>query len=314
MNLSEILAKGHTIGISGHTKPDGDCIGSTLGLYNYIKLYYPEKEVSLYLEEPPSEFLFLHGVDEIKHEKEENKVFDVYFALDCGDSKRLGEFGEHFENAHFTACVDHHKSNLSFADDNYIVPEASSTSELIFNLMEQEKITKEIAECLYLGMVHDTGVFQYSCTHASTMNAAGVLMDKGIDYSRIVDESYYEKTLAQNKILAKAVLDAECYFDGQVIYTVVTQKEMEEFGVTTKDLSGIVNQIRITKGVEVAVFVYENKEQDYKVSMRSKRFVDVSEIAVRHGGGGHARAAGVNISGSEKEVKDLILKELSKYF
>ena len=113
-----------------------------------------------------------------------------------------------------TFCVDHHISNQNFADANYIFPEASSTCELVYELIDEEKITKEIAECIYVGIVHDTGVFQYSCTSAKTMNIAGRLMEMGIDFSRIVDKTYYEKTYEQNRILGQALVDSQLFLDG----------------------------------------------------------------------------------------------------
>ena len=176
-NLDQALQNAHVVGISGHIRPDGDCTGSTLALYNYIKLYFPEIQVQLFLEQIPDVFHFLSRSKEIQNEYPQGLVFDTFFALDCGDTGRLGNAEDYFLHAKRTFCIDHHISNTSYAQENYIVPDASSTCELVFDLMEPEKITKEIAECLYTGIVHDTGVFQYSCTSAKTMNIAGILMD-----------------------------------------------------------------------------------------------------------------------------------------
>lgn len=309
LDIMKLAEKAGTIGISGHIHPDGDCVGSTLGLYNFLKNTYPDKSITLYLEDIPEVFSFLQRAGEICHEKSD-KSFDLYFALDCGDEKRLGDFASQFAQAATTVCIDHHKSNLSFAQENFIVPESSSTCELIYRLLPKESITKEIAECLYTGLVHDTGVFQYSCTSRHTMEAAGFLMEQGIDYSRIVDATYYEKTFAQNQILAKAVLKAKLHKGGSVISSYLTADDLEEYGVTTKDLDGIVNQLRITKGVETAVFLYESAPAEYKVSMRSKQIVDVADIAVKYGGGGHARAAGVTMTGEPEDILQKILNEI----
>ena len=148
----------------------------------------------LYLEPIPNIFKFLNFSSEIRSDYEESVVFDLFIAMDCGDEKRLGNAARYFQEAKHTACIDHHVSNQSFAEENYIFPDASSTCELICELLDTEKITKEIAECLYTGMVTDTGVFQYSCTSSSTMNMAGMLMDKGIDFTKIVDEAFNQKT------------------------------------------------------------------------------------------------------------------------
>lgn len=312
MILDELLQNASTIGISGHVRPDGDCVGSTLGLYLYIKDNYPQKDVCVYLEEIPEVFSFLSGASLIRHEVEEGKKFDLYFAVDCGDTQRLGDFAQYFLSAKKTACIDHHKSNLSFAQENYIIPEYSSSCELVFNLLDKDKITKEIAECLYTGMVHDTGVFQYSSTTAQTMAAAGFLMSCGINFARIIDETYYQKTFGQNKILGTALDHATLCLDGQVIVSYVNDTDLQHAGVTNKELDGIVNQLRITKGVEVAVFLYECAAMEYKISLRSKQLVDVSEIAVKYGGGGHARAAGVTMRGNTSDLTDLMVKEIKQ--
>ena len=136
-----------SVAISGHVRPDGDCVGSTLAVYNYITTYFPEIQVELFLESIPDVFLFLKNADKIQHAYEEDKVFDLFIVLDCGDEGRLGPFVKCFDAAKHTLCIDHHVSNQAFAEDNYIVPDASSTCELVFNMMEPDKITKEIAEC-----------------------------------------------------------------------------------------------------------------------------------------------------------------------
>lgn len=178
-----------TVAIAGHVRPDGDCVGSCLATYNYIKDNYPKIEVALYLQPIPNIFKFLSRADEIMHSCEEDKTYDLFIAQDCGDLKRLGDAAKYFETAKKTICVDHHVSNDNFADENYIFPYASSASELVFGLIGEKSITKKIAECIYVGMVHDTGVFQYSCTSAKTMEIAGKLMEMGIDFSKIVDET-----------------------------------------------------------------------------------------------------------------------------
>lgn len=240
------------------------------------------------------------------------KEYDLFIALDCGDVDRLGLSGQYFEVAKSTFCVDHHISNQSFADFNYIFPNASSTSELVYQLMDESRITKEIAECIYLGIVHDTGVFQYSCTSSKTMEIAGQLMDKGIDYSRIVDDTFYIRTFAQQQILGKALMDAELHFNGTCISSVVKRKQLEKFHVEPKDLDGIVSTLRSTAGVEAAVFVYPNENDTYKVSLRSASYMDVAQIAMEFGGGGHSRAAGVSMEGKPDEILKKVLAKMKK--
>lgn len=311
-DLDSQLKNVKTVAIAGHVRPDGDCVGSCLAVYNYITAYYPQIQTDMYLQPIPNIFKFLQNADKIQHEYPAMPAYDLFIALDCGDEARLGDAAQYFAQAKRTICIDHHVSNASFADDNYIFPEASSASELVFELLEEDKITKGIAECIYVGMVHDTGVFQYSCTSAKTMNIAGRLMDKGIDFSTIVDKTFYEKTYNQNKIMGQALVDATLHLDGKVIFTAVTAEEMTRYEVLPKHLDGIVNQLRITKDVEVAIFLYETEEQDFKVSMRSNGKVDVASIAMKFGGGGHIRAAGITMNGSSEEIKGALLREIEK--
>jgi phosphoesterase RecJ-like protein len=310
--LDDYLTGKRSIGLAGHVRPDGDCAGSTLAVYNYICDNYPDAYVRLFLEPIPNIFKFLKRSEEIVSEYTDETVFDLFITLDCGDTGRLGGAAKYYESAAHTLCIDHHVSNQAFAEDNYIFPDASSTSELVFELMEREKITKEIAECLYTGMVHDTGVFQYSCTSAKTMNIAGQLMEMGIDYPKIVDETFYTKTFAQNRILGQALLNAQLYLDGKVIVSVITRKEMEEYGVLPKHLDGIVNQLRVTKDVVVAAFLYENEDATFKGSLRVNGDFNVAEIAVGFGGGGHVKAAGFSADGPVEKVIERLLAAIEE--
>ena len=289
-----------SVAIAGHIRPDGDCVGSCLAVYNYITTYFPGIDVDVLLEPIPTIFYFLQGAMEIKSPEDVKKQYDLFMVLDCGDADRLGKAVSCFQNAKHTICIDHHVSNQAFAEQNLIVPSASSTSELVYGVMDASRVTKEIAECIYTGMVHDTGVFQYSCTSRSTMEIAGQLMEKGIDYPGIIDRTFYEKTYAQNRIMGQALLKSRIYEDAQCIGSVITQEEMREFDVLPKHLDGIVSQLRVTKGIEVAIFLYGLEEGSYKVSTRCKGdLVDLSKIAVKYGGGGHKKAAGFTMEGDD---------------
>ena len=311
-NLASQLEQVKTVAIAGHVRPDGDCAGSCLATYNYIKTWYPDIQVDLYLEPIPNIFKFLKNAEQIHNSCESDQKYDLCIVQDCGDAGRLGNAVKYFETAKKTVCIDHHVSNDSFADENYILPEASSTSELIFELLEEERITREIAECIYVGMVHDTGVFQYSCTSAKTMNIAGKLMEKGINFTKIVDDTFYTKTFEQNKILGQALLNSELYLEGACIATAVSKAEMEQYHVLPKHLDGIVSQLRVTKDVEAAIFLYENEDGTWKVSMRSNEKVDVAAIAVKHQGGGHVRAAGATMAGTPEEIIRVLCKEIKE--
>ncbi len=309
-DLASQLAQVKAVAIAGHVRPDGDCVGSCLATYNYITTWFPQIQADIYLEPIPNIFKFLKNSDQICNFCDSDQRYDLCIVQDCGDTGRLGASVKYFETAKKTICIDHHVSNASFADENYIFPETSSTSELIFELLETDRITKEIAECIYVGIVHDTGVFQYSSTSAKTMETAGILMEKGIDFSKIIDDTFYTKTFGQNQILGQALLNSKLFLEDLVIATAVSQEEMRRFGVQPKHLDGIVSQLRVTKGVEAAIFLYENEDHTWKVSMRSNGKVDVAAIAMKHQGGGHVRAAGANMGGAPEEIFAVICGEI----
>lgn len=306
-DFKKIIGNSNSIGIAGHVRPDGDCVGSTLAVYNYIASAFPDKNIHIFLEPIPNIFKFMKNSDKIINTCEDNYDFDLFICLDCGDLGRLGQAASYFSKADRTMCIDHHVSNQVFADDNYIFPDASSTCELVFELIGAENINKDIAECLYTGMVHDTGVFQYSCTSAKTMDIAGQLMEMDIDYPKIVDETFYTKTYNQNKILGQALLKSQLHFDGACISSIITREDMQKFDVLPKHLDGIVNQLRVTKDVKVALFVYENEDGTFKGSLRVNGDIDVAEIAACFGGGGHVKAAGFTIDGPiEETISDVL--------
>ncbi len=232
----------------------------------------------------------------------EKEAYDLFVAVDCAAYDRLGDAKAYFDCAGKTICVDHHISNAGYAQVNIIEPDASSTCEVLCGMMNPENISEKTAAALYTGIAHDTGVFQYSCTSPDTMRVAAMLMEKGIPYTKILEETFYKKTYRQNQILGKALLESMRILDGRGIVSVVRRKELVFFGVTPIDLDGIVSQLKMTDGVEVAIFLYETGNLEYKVSLRSRDTVDVSEVASYFGGGGHVRAAGVTMKGTFHDI------------
>ena len=314
MKLSDILQNAKTIGISGHIRPDGDCIGSCLALYNYINKNFRVQHIDLYLEEISEKFSFLENSDKIRHSADKEVTYDLFFAMDCSDKERLGKFAFCFDNAERTFCIDHHVSNKGFADDNYILPDASSACEVLYDLLDSEKIDKSIAEAVYLGIAHDSGMFRYSSTTSKTMKIAGEMMEKGIDFSNIIDKTFYDKTYAQNQIMGRIVMESIIFMDGKCIVGWATKEMMDFYGVTQKDLDAVINALRNTEGTECAMFLYQTGELEYKVSMRSKNLIDVSRIAVKFDGGGHVRAAGFNMSGTVYDIINNVSKEIEEQF
>lgn len=300
--IASYLKDVRTIGIAGHVNPDGDCVGSTVGMYLYLQQQYPQIKTDLYLESIRPDFMFLKHAREHKESCTTDQIYDLFITIDVSTADRIGVAKEAFAKAKRTLCIDHHVSNIGFAQENHILPNASSASEVVFDMLEEEKVTKEIAEALYLGIVHDSGVFQYSSTSSHTMEIAGKLMDIGIDFTKIVEETFYQKTYAQQQILGRTLVESIRLLDGACIVGVLSKELMDLYGVTKQDLDGIVSQLRLTKDVEVAIFLYEIGMQEYKVSLRSKSYVDVNAVAKQFGGGGHVRAAGCTMNGRPYDV------------
>lgn len=302
LNLKEILDGAKSVAILGHIRPDGDCIGSCLALYNYIETYFPKIEVRVYLEKILPEYRMLKNADKISQELDPEKEYDLCFSLDSADKARHGDYVIYFDHAKKTVGIDHHISNPGFADQYLIVSDASATAEVLYDLIGKADLTKEIAECLYLGIAHDTGVFQYSNTSPKTMRIVADLMETGVEGTKIIEETFYQKSYAQNQILGRTLMESMLLMDGKVIVGSVRLKEMEFYGVSVKELDGIVSQLRYTRGTEVAIFLYELEGHRYKVSMRSNGAVDVSRVAGYFGGGGHVKAAGCEMSGNFHDV------------
>ena len=208
-------------------------------------------------------------------------------------------------------CIDHHISNENYANEVIVFPNASSACEIIFDLLDIDKIDKDIAEALYVGMVTDSGVFKYEQTSRSTMEKAGRILDFGIDTAYIIDGVFYQKTYRQNQIMGRILLESMLLMDGKCILGYCTKKLMDFYNVTKEDMDGVVEQLRLTKGVECAIFVYETDDQVFKVSLRSKKIVDVSTIAVHFGGGGHKRAAGFTMNGKLHSIVNRITEQIA---
>lgn len=306
--LSEILENVSTAAIAGHVNPDGDCVGSCMAVYLYLKENYPQIKTDVYLENCKEEFRFLQCSDEILYTPQPQKQYDLLILVDASSIDRIGVVGECLGNMKNTVSIDHHVTNKGICNINHIEPDASATCEVLCGLMDPEKISKSTAEALYLGIIHDTGVFQYSCTSPRTLRMAAMLLEKGINASWITDFTFSMKTYVQNQVMGRTLTESIMIMNGKCIIGIVRQKEMKFYGVEPKDLDGIVSHLRATRGVEVALFLYETAVQQFKVSMRSNGKVDVSKIAAVFGGGGHTRAAGCMLQGSVYDVINNITK------
>ncbi len=300
--LLDMAQEAQTIVILGHVRPDGDCIGSCLAACSYLLEQYPEKTVDVYLEKPAEKFSYLSHFDTIRQDEPSGQMYDLCICLDSGDKTRLGNFAGYLEQAKHSICLDHHITNRGYAEENVVVAAASSTCEVLFDSLDLEKISYEVAMCLYTGMIHDTNVFKNNNTSPHTMEVAGKLIGKGIPFGKLIDQTFFRKTYVQNQILGRALLESISFMDGKCIFAAVRQKDMAFYGADNSDLDGIVEQLRITDGVECALFLHETENHVYKVSMRSNNQVDVSKVAAYFGGGGHVRAAGCTMNGSDHDV------------
>jgi phosphoesterase RecJ-like protein len=286
-----------------------------LGLWQFLKKAMPEKQVDVLLERPAPIFAFIEGAGQIISEEPKKPDYDVMIVADSTPD-RTGLAAGAIEAAKKVINIDHHISNPGCGDVSIVVPDASSTAEVIYDIIsyfpeQKAYMDRELAQTLYIGIIHDSGVLQYSNTSPRTLRIVAELISYGFDFPRLIDETFYERTQVQSKVLAQALLDAQEMLDGKCMVSVMTRKTMEQYGAEKQDLSGIVSQLRLIKGVRVAVFIYEIGTQQYKVSLRSCDDTDVSQVAASFGGGGHVRAAGCTVEGSADEVTAAIISRLT---
>lgn len=298
------------IGITGHIKPDGDCIGSCLALLHYLELCYPDKECEVFLEDPGRSFKDIPLRDRINTDYPEREPFDVFIVCDT-NKERTGAALKYFEKAKKTINIDHHVSNSNGTGDvNHVVAGMSSCAEVLYDLMDNTKIDAVMAELIYMAIAHDTGVFRFSNTTPDTMRKAGSLLEFGFDFPKLLDETYYVKTFLQSRFQAQIVLESKRYFNGQVIVGTADKRMMDLFGAGKDDTDGAVGELRNTEGVECAIFIYERTPGSFKASLRaSSDKVNVARIAEKFGGGGHVRAAGCEYEGAMEDMIYMLLTE-----
>ena len=314
MKLDDMLQGVRTVAVAGHVNPDGDCIGSVMGIWLYLRDNYPQIHAETYLETYRDVFSYIEGLEQAKSTCDSKHVPDLMILTDISSRSRIGVAGKLAEMAPRTLCFDHHVTNrdsYTWVDNR---PDASSACEVVYEHLDPEKISCACAAALYTGIIHDTGMFQYSCTSPRTMRVAAELMEKGIPFSSIADASFFQKNYGQNQVTGKVLLESRLLFDGRMILGSVGRTDMQIFGLESKDMDGIVSVLRNTAGTEAAVFLYELEEGVWKVSMRSREWLDVSRIAQQFGGGGHMRAAGCNIEGKEADVAETVIRAFEGFF
>ncbi len=279
--------------ITGHVHPDGDCIGAALGLQELLAAHGIAAKVML--ESLPETYSFLKGFSAILTENP--KTVEVLFVVDCNDKSRFLPFLPSYEQAKVVINIDHHEHPKQFITEyRRIEPSASSTSEMIFDFFVESgtTISQEAAEALYTGIIFDTGGFMHSNTQRSTMNAAGVLMQTGIDFGYIMKRLFYRQTVS--KLIAKktALQNFRLLANGKIAAAFITNQEMTENGLNKEDTEDIVHLLADLEDIEAAAFLAEFQAGIYKLSFRAKKDLDVCEVAKVFGGGGHKKAAGAS--------------------
>ena len=314
MTLDDILKeikRAEKIVILTHEAPDGDAIGSSLALQLALKQL--DKESDVIIPEYSRLFSFLPGAKDILQESK-IKEYDLAIALDCGDLKRLKCGEEYFETARRKIQIDHHGSNTMFGDLNFVNPASPACCEILVEMFGYYgiNIDKELGTCLVTGIITDTGGFRYNKTTAETFEFTAELLQKGVNVSDIYKRVQDTKTRA-NFELTKLVIDRmEILEDGKVTFTYITQEDSKKIGAEVGDHEGLVEIGRDIEGVEVSIFIREKEDGGYKVSLRSNSYVNVADICLLFGGGGHQMAAGCYLKEDIKDVKDKLIKELRK--
>jgi len=312
LDIKDFLDGVKTVAITGHVRPDGDSVGATIALYLYLAKNFPEVAADIYLEPPTEKLKFINGFEKINSDYPEHEAYDLMICLDAGTLERIGKAQKYFKQAKHTINIDHHISNTVYADENFIEGNSSSACEVLYGFLDPTLIDYDIAVALYTGIIYDTGVFKYRLTSSKTMRVAADLMEFNIPTDEIIDESFYAKTYEENRIYGYSIIKSTMACDGKVIYSSLTQKEMEEFNVSSRELEGIVPQLRLTRGVVVAIFAYETPEGGIKVSLRSNDPFNVNEVAQLFGGGGHVRASGLMMNGSLDSCIAKLVEEVEK--
>ena len=300
-----LLAASHVV-LSTHVNPDGDALGSLLGLADILK--QAGKNVFAYLEEPISTMYdFLPGCSMVQHDLEQLQSFVeqagegnvVSIGLDCGDADRLGVAKDTLLAVRPFLVIDHHRGHRPFGDALWLESECSSTGEMIYNLAQDMglNVSDDAAYCLYVAIVTDTGSFRYDCTSSRTLRIAADLLDKGVRPEKVAEQVYDNYTLARLRLMELVLSTLSVHAAGRIGIISLSAAMLEESGAEPQDVEGFVNFPRSLRSVEVAAFIKETKVGAVSVSLRAKGTVDVAAIAAAFSGGGHKNAAGFRFTG-----------------
>lgn len=304
-NILEEINKASSIVILTHENPDGDAIGTGLALYNALKQY--GKNPDIIVPTYPQIFEFLPGTEEIKKESNIQK-YDLAISVDCATIKMLNGFAKYFENAKMRITIDHHSTNTMFGDINFVNPDAPACAQIMLVILEHFniEITKDIGTCILTGIITDTGGFKYQGVTSETFEFVAWLLKKGVNVSKVYKQVLQTKTKPNFELHRIATNRLEFLDEGKIAYTYISEEDEKQVNAQSGDHEGIVEIGRDVEGVEVSIFIRQT-EKGCKVSMRSNDYVNVSDVCLMFGGGGHQRAAGALVQGTVEQVKEKIL-------
>ncbi len=311
-DTEDIIKTAKKILIISHVNPDGDALGSTCALYKAIYNRFKKKADMCALTYLSPVYSFLPNLNLAKSSYDTSLVYDLVITVDVADINRICDMKILFDKAKTTINIDHHKTNNYFGDYNYVVPEASSTGEVLYNLFKNSdwKTDKETAECLYTAILTDTGGFRFDNTTDDVFKIASDLVKLGASPSEIFTHCYEEKSknfvMFQNHCISKA----KFINDDKIAYTTIYKRDFERFNAKDDFTEGLAEQLRAINTTDLAFIVKEIEPNKLcKISMRSKEY-DVAEICSVFGGGGHSKAAGCsiksNVENAVKKILDII--------
>lgn len=305
----DALGRSKNVILCGHVMPDGDCIGSVLALGRALKKM--GKKVVLLSPDPvPEMYAFLPGASDIQINLTGQEEFDTFVVMDCSVPNRLGRYKNLLDQAERVIVLDHHAGATVFGHIYLNESGYAATGELVYELLQMLPVVVDLkmAECLYVAMVTDTGSFSYDNTRLETHLIVAELLRLGIQAAYINKLLYEEKPLISLKILGVALQTLNVSDCGKVAWMSVNRSTIKQMNASDEHVDGFINYPRMIKGVELALFFREMEEGKYKVSLRSKYFLDVNKLASRFGGGGHIRAAGCIMEGDLVDIQRRLLK------
>ncbi|MDO4778801.1 MAG: bifunctional oligoribonuclease/PAP phosphatase NrnA [Tissierellia bacterium] len=311
LELKKMIDDANVIALCAHINPDGDAIGSSSGLYHILKNM--GKDVHLIKnDEFPTNLEFIK--DKTNYE-DINLETDLFIVMDVADKKRIGNAIDVFEKSKKKVCIDHHQTNGGFSDLDIIFPKESSTCEIIADICLSlgYDIPEDAATLLYLGITTDTNRFMYESTSPKTLRIAANLIELGADKRLIIDNLYEKLDMNYHLLQAKIMSESEFLENGKIVLAKLTKETLEEYGLDFDKVESLVSILKSIDGVEVAVLVKEYGEFEQKISMRSKSFVNVSDIAREFGGGGHIRASGLTLNENVDDAYSIIKKRMERF-